>query len=88
MNNPDLYRPVRLEHVEQPLANRLFLLWRRHLREVAGVQVCELVPGGSDNAPPISRPATENNSQDKDARGFGEKGGENGRVAISLHFFV
>lgn len=45
MQNPDLHRPVRLEHVEQPLTNSLFLLRSGHRREIAGVEVRKLVPG-------------------------------------------
>ena len=52
VKNSDLHRPVGLEHVEQPLANGLFLLGSRHIWEVAGVEVRELVPGRRDNAPP------------------------------------
>lgn len=81
MKNSDLDRPVGLEHVEQPLANRLFLLRSRHIREVAGVEVYELVPGGGDGPPPFHGRLQETAAiTTRD----GEERGEKRRVAVVL----
>lgn len=73
MNNSDLHRPVGLEHVEQPLADRLFLLWSWHLREAAGVEVCELVSGGGDDTPAFHGRSQKATAKDN-ARVAGKQG--------------